>query len=255
MQARQRHWRPDPFYFQDQETFNGRPTGKKKHKYEHVTKSMVNKLRDVTRARRRIWDAEARKWDMRFPIKDVSFEKQEAFGAAAHIREIQRILVPPLQLVPIRQRRQRQQEYDDDYQYQEKEDYKKDYKKDYNEDNIVLHPALDPQDELLLPQPTLDSFEWPEHIDNACVVIQKYVRGRNAYLSVRSSLTYKQLLTWSKLHRSTVHRTESDKKKKKREKCTLGLSKLQAVFRGWRGRGKAKFVKHRVWSAASRVVQ
>jgi hypothetical protein len=245
MQARQRHWRPDPFYFQDQETFNGRPTGKKKHKYEHITKSMVNKLRDVTRARRRIWDAEARKWDMRFPIKDASFEKQEGFGAAAHIREIQRSLVPPL--VPTRPRRR--QEYDDD----DDQDYHQDNAD--NEDDDCFRPAQDLQEGLLIPQPTLDSFEWPEHINNACIVIQKYVRGRNEYRNVRSSLTYKQLLTWSKLHRSTVNRTESDKKQRKREKCALGLSKLQAVFRGWRGRGKAKFVKHRVWSAASRVLQ
>lgn len=241
MEQRQRDWKPDPFFFQDQETFQGRPTGKKKHKYEHITTGMVQKLRAVTRARRRIWDKEARRWDMRFPIKDATLEETEIFGAKRRIQDIQSELQQP------------QEEYQDYQDYQH-----------YDEDEATTTaitttlsppPIPDPQEALLLPIPTINPVDMPYQILNACVLIQKHLRRYQTYTAVRKSLTYKQLLRWSRLHRLTVHRTEMDQKHLLDLKLHNSFSKLQATYRGWRGRGKARFVKHRVWSAAAIKLQ
>ena len=217
MQKKQRHWRPDPFWFQDQITFQGRPTGKKKNKFPHVTPGMVQKLRAVTRARRRIWDKEARRWDLRFPIKDTTFEKIETFGVSAKIRN-------------------------------NNNNYNK-----YN--NVDQDPTVDPQEALLDSVPKPDMVNMPIQILSACVCIQKHIRGRLAYQAVRSSLTYPELMRWSRLHRLSVHCSKMNAKAAVDRKVHHGLAQLQGIFRGWRGRGKARFVKHRVWSAAARIVQ
>jgi hypothetical protein len=251
MQKLQRNWRPDPFYFQDQITFQGRPTGVKKYKYEHRTKSMVDKLRAVTRARRRIWDVEARKWNMRFPVKDNGPEPLENINAMSHIRAIQQTLAPQ----PVQQRTSppamaSDQIYDDFIDYHSSDQQQR--KISSNQD-FEYHQ--DPQEALLLPQPSPDTFDMPERINTAVVRIQSFVRSYQTYRFIRASLSYKQLMTWARLHRNSLNRTKSDKQHAFNVKLGLGIAKLQAMYRGWRGRGKAKFVKHRVHSAATSFLQ
>jgi hypothetical protein len=300
MQKLQRHWRPDPFYFQDQITFQGRPTGVKKYPYEHITKGMVDKLRAVTRARRRIWDVEARKHNMRFPIKDTDPEPFETFGAAAHINEIQQTLTTTAttgrattrsettdavfgtneaayhtaQPQPQDTRFQDHQDRHADAQdhpthpFHREQDTQEQQHNHYNQHHDhhhqhhhhhhhqpEPHTTVDPQEALLLPQPSPDTFDMPVHINNAVIKIQTYVRAYQAYHKTRASLSYHQLMAWSRLHRNSVYRAHADEKRAYDTQLGKRIAKLQAMYRGWRGRGKAKYVKHRVWSAATLLLQ
>ena len=95
----------------------------------------------------------------------------------------------------------------------------------------------------------------PQRINTAVIQIQTFLRGCFVYKHVRTSLTYRQLMTWSRLHRNSLHRQAADRQHAIDHQLGLNVAKLQAVYRGWRGRGKARYVKHRVWSAATLVLQ
>ncbi len=304
---------------------------------------MVGRLRAVTRARRRIWDAQARVWDMRFPFEQDNRKQVAALepvgGVAAHLRGIQDELAERNRVYEEEQARERAEQLRQEHYFQQLLAYHDGHQvvagrgggdgnapatpppaspspapsspsssqssspassspafssssSSFAASAAVPRPAssphtaaaalgssrphprrphphhhprhhrhhsspprVDEQEALLDPLPTATDLELPVALLRATVVLQALFRGRLARARVDAALTYDQLLRRARLRRLAAHRADADARAAARRKTGRGLAKLQAMLRGYRGRRRAAYVRHRTRSAAALVVQ
>ena len=253
-----------------------------------LTPGVVARLRAVTSARRRIWDAEARKWDMRFPMPErrsklanmlepVGGVKTRLAGVQQEYAAFRIAEYGDDQQQRLRPQPQQQQQQSALGQENPHESglgeisfaaHPQNHANDLYSDPFASQDHLNPrlhdsysayetaaQDALLLPRPSTDDLDVPTTLITATVTLQRHFRGALTRKRVKAALTYEQLMRRSRLHRLAANRAASDARKESQRQLGRTLARLQAMFRGYRGRRRAAYVRHRVWSAAARVVQ
>ena len=263
-----------------------------------LTPGVVARLRAVTSARRRIWDAEARRWDMRFPLPErrttLASMLAPVGGVKTRLADVQREYAAfraeygddhqRQQQQEQQQQRQQQQQQQQQQQIQLQQRRQRDtHKGDGGGPGAlplgyavrVQNGANDDdggggggrhhdsysdyetaaQFALLLPRPSTDDLDVPTALIAATLTLQRHFRGVLTRKRVKAALSYEQLMRRSRLHRLVAHRAASDARRESQRQLGRTLARLQAMFRGHRGRRRAAYVRHRVWSAAARVVQ
>eukprot|EP00946_MAST-07B_sp_MAST-7B-sp1_P001982 g1982.t1 len=245
MDKYQRHWKPHP----------GAPP-RPEDDPASLTPGVVQRLRAVTSARRRIWDGEARKWDMRFPLPEnrskLARMLEPVKGVKRHLTDLQEEYAS------------RYQRFRDDatvhpnHRFHDRERGDSAFAgsdNGRNLDNLYTAHETFEQLSLLAPCPAGEDLDVPQALATATLTIQRHFRGILTRKHVKAALTYEQLMRRSRLHRLATNRAARDKRRSAQKRLGLRVAQLQARFRGYRGRRRAAYVRHRIWTAAARKVQ
>ena len=245
MDKYQRHWKPHP----------GAPP-RPEDDPASLTPGVVQRLRAVTSARRRIWDGEARKWDMRFPLPQ---NRSKLVRMLEPVKGVKRHLTGLQEDYASRYRKFREEAAA--YPKHRLHDHERcdsafaGSDNDRGLDNLYTAYERAEQLSLLAPCPTGEDLDVPHALLTATLTLQRHFRGLLTRKHVKAALTYEQLMRRSRLHRLAANRTASDKRRSAQKRLGLRVARLQARFRGYRGRRRAAYVRHRVWTAAARKVQ
>lgn len=248
MDKYQRHWKPHPG-----------PPPRPEDDPSSLTPGVVQRLRAVTRARRVIWDKEARKWDMRFPLPEqrskLAQMLQPIGGVKHHIADLQaayklkRRQLESQDHARIHEHEAGEQVALVQFDHLDEDAFGKNMAQNYSD--YEMRQQLD----LLAPSPSTKDLDIPTRLIQSTLTLQRMFRGFLTRKYIKASLTYEQLMRRSRLHRLAENRLACDARREKARKLGLALARLQAMFRGYRGRRRAAYVRHRVWSVAARMVQ